>query len=79
MGLESIEGRTRCVWRIVAVEPESAGEKVPCSRNCFMFDMRRREEAEGERRMIGSRRRADGFLRLETSAEFVVRDVVGAA
>lgn len=59
--------------------PESAGAKVPDSRNCLMFDMRRRDEADGERRMMGSRRRAEGFLRLETRDEFVVIEVGAAA
>lgn len=38
-----------------------------------MFDIRRREEAEGERRMMGSGRRAwwEGFLRRETREAFV--------
>jgi hypothetical protein len=42
--------------------------------------MRRREEAEGERRMMGSRRRPGwpGFLRLETRAGFVEGAVVVA-
>jgi len=70
----------RWVCRIEAVELESAGTKIPDSRNCLMFDIRRREEAEGESRIMGSRRRpAVGFLRLETRALFVVmEDVVGA-
>lgn len=38
---------------------------MPDSRKDLMFDMRRREEAEGESRMIGSGRRA-GFLGRET-------------
>jgi len=72
--------KVRCVCRMDAVLLESAGVKTPCSRNCLMLDMRRREEADGERRIIGSSRRVEGFLRLETRAEFVEReDVVGAA
>lgn len=59
--------------------PESAGENVPRSRNCLMFDMRRRDEAEGERRIMGSRRREEGFLRLETRDGFVVIGVGTAA
>ena len=50
---------------------ESAGMYVPESRNDLMFDIRRREEAEGERSMIGSGRRP-AFLSLEA------RVVVGA-
>jgi hypothetical protein len=45
-----------------------------------MLDMRSNDDAEGERRIIGSRRRElEGFFRFDTRAEFVERDdVVGA-
>lgn len=79
MAFESMVGMTRWICRIVAVLPESAGVNVPRSRNCLIFDMRRRDEAEGERSMMGSRRRAEGFLRFETRAEFVVIGVGAAA
>jgi hypothetical protein len=59
---------------------ESAGTKTPFSRNCFIFDMRSNDEADGERRMIGSRRLPvcpvpEGFLRFETRAGFVLPPV----
>jgi hypothetical protein len=44
----------------VAVD-ESAGVKRPLSRNDLILDIRSREEAEGERRMIGSGRRTGAF------------------
>jgi len=33
------------------------GTKTPSLRNVFAFEVRRREEADGERRMMGCRRR----------------------
>lgn len=56
--------------RILAVVPEeparalSGGMYVPVSRNDLMLDMRKREEAEGESKMIGSGRRMGFFGRL---------------
>ena len=41
------------------------GTKTPVSRKDFMFDMRRREDALGESRMMGSRRRVGFFWRFE--------------
>jgi hypothetical protein len=41
-------------------EPLVGGTKVPSSRKGLMLAIVRREEAEGERRMIGSRRRELG-------------------
>ena len=71
--------------RIVAVAPEepasalSGGMYVPPSRKDLMFDMRKSDEAEGERRIIGSGRRAF-FFGSETSEDVLdaVEDV-GAA
>lgn len=65
----SMEGRRRVIWRRLeeALEEESSAEggmKVPDSRKDFTFDMRRREDAEGERRMMGCSMRRGGFLRL---------------
>lgn len=73
----SIEGRCRVTWRILALEEEparleSVGMYVPDSRKDFMLDMRRREEAEGETRTMGSGRRLT-FLSREA------RDVVVVA
>lgn len=67
-----MEGRRREMWRMLAelVEParlESGGMYVPASRNDLMLPMRSREEAEGDRRMMGSGRRP-GFLGSETRA-----------
>ncbi len=62
----------------VADEParlESGGMYVPDSRKDLMLLMRKREDAEGERRIIGSGRRP-GFLSRE--AREVVVDVEGA-
>ena len=42
---------------------------MPDSRKDLIFDMRRREEALGDRRMIGSGRRT-GFFGLLVSVEF---------
>jgi hypothetical protein len=68
----SIEGRKREMCRIEAEELEvemedSGGMYVPDSRNDLIFDIRRSEEADGERRMIGSGRRtgALGFIARE--------------
>ena len=62
----------------LAEEParfESGGMYVPDSRKDLMLLMRRREEAEGESRIMGSGRRPD-FLSLE--ARDAVAVVVGA-
>jgi hypothetical protein len=69
-----MEGRSREVLsRLAVVWAMSGGVKSPFSRKGFMFDMRRREEAEGERRMMGSSLRpgALGLERLETRAELL--------
>lgn len=57
--LVSIVGRRREICRMLVVEFGAGGWYWPDSRKGFMFDMRRREEAEGERRMMGSGRRED--------------------
>jgi len=62
----STEGRTREICRIDADEldvamDESGGVYMPDSRNDLMFDMRSKEEADGDRSMIGSGRRAEAF------------------
>ena len=56
----------RCVCRSVEEElddalTDSGGTYIPFSRNALMFDNRRREGADGERRMIGSGRRTGAF------------------
>lgn len=65
----SIEGskRVRCN-RLGAPLLESTAEYTPLLRNDLTFDMRRSELAEGDSKMIGSRRRDEGFLRFETRA-----------
>jgi len=62
----SIEGRVRVMCRMEAEEldvelEESGGIYTPPSMKDLMFDIRRREDAEGERRMMGSGRRAGAF------------------
>lgn len=62
----SIDGTVRMTWRIVAEEldvelVESVGMYVPLSRNDLMFDMRRRDDADGDSRMIGSGRGGAAF------------------
>jgi hypothetical protein len=64
--VESIDGSSRDICRIEADEldvelEDSVGTYVPLSRNDLMFDMRRRDDAEGDRRMIGSGRREGVF------------------
>lgn len=59
--LASIEVINRWVCRSVEEELEDAltdsgGTYMPFSRKALMFDKRRREEADGESRMIGSGR-----------------------
>lgn len=65
-GCEDIVGSNRFRWsRLTFVASvEFGGMKIPSLRKDFMLDMRRREDALGERRMMGSRRRF--FWRLET-------------
>lgn len=67
-GEEEIDGSARESWRKFEVVASVAlgGMKVPSSRKDFMLDMRRREDAEGESRMMGCSLRREGFLRLET-------------
>jgi hypothetical protein len=64
-----MEGMTRLSWSKLeeVVSAVLGGMKTPVSRKDLMFDMRRRELAEGDRRMMGSRRRGGFFCRLETS------------
>jgi len=55
----SIEGKIRERFKSEADEledmlEESAGTKTPVSRKDLMFDMRRIEEADGDRRIMGS-------------------------
>lgn len=70
-GVLEIEGRLRDICRKfeVVVSVALGGMKVPSSRKDFMFDIRRREEAEGESRIIGCSVRREGFLRFETRGE----------
>jgi hypothetical protein len=62
IGEAEMEGMTRCT-RTMFVEADAAsvGVKTPSSRNCFMLPIRKREEAEGDKRMMGSRRLRGGF------------------
>lgn len=73
--LGSMVGSRREMCRMLVVEFGAGGWYWPDSRKGLMFDMRRREEAEGDRRMMGSGRRED-FLgwegRPEGTEEWVV-------
>ena len=66
-----------CRIEAVLEEPasaESGGTYTPDSRKDLMLLMRRREDAEGESRIIGSGR-LPRFLGRETSEGFVLREV----
>lgn len=76
--------RDRCI--IDAVAELSAGTNRPPSRKDLMLDMRRRDEAEGERRMMGSGRLCGfwlsaraGLLEMLFSASVVLLDLNCAA
>lgn len=65
---------------------ELEGTKMPFSRKERMFERRRREEAEGERMMMGSGRRCDlglcgrvGLLAIAAAACAALRALKGAA
>ena len=65
---------------MLAAEPAvllSAGVKMPLSRNDLILLIRNNDDADGERRIMGSIRRL-GFLRLETSAIDEVKAADGA-
>jgi hypothetical protein len=52
----------RWTWSIVAVEPPaSGGVNLPSSRKDRALERRRREDAEGDRRIMGSGRRVGTF------------------
>lgn len=55
MGCEEMDGIGRRIWIMLALVVSAAlgGMNMPSSRKDFMFDVRRREEAEGESRMMG--------------------------
>lgn len=53
---------------------ESGGVYIPLSKNDLIFVMRRRDEAEGDRRMIGSGRRL-GFEFIASAGLLVALDV----
>jgi len=66
-GCEEMDGSTRDICRKLDVEVSRAlgGMKTPSSRKDLMLDMRRRDEAEGDSRMMGCSRPRVGFLRFE--------------
>jgi hypothetical protein len=71
IGTLEMEGRRRRIWIMFALFVSAAlgGMKTPSSRKDLMFEVRRSEEAEGERRMMGRRLGCLGFfVRLETRA-----------
>ena len=64
-----MEGRRRCTFCMFVAEVVSValgGMKTPSPRNCLTLLVRRSEEAEGESKMMGSRRLAGRFWRFET-------------
>ena len=73
-GCDEMEGRRRWICIMFAeadVEEESVvfgGTKMPSDRKVFAFEVRRRDEAEGERRMMGCRRFCGRFWRFATRA-----------
>lgn len=69
MGDEEIVGMTRDMRTMfVDAEVASAGVKMPSSRKVLMLPMRSSEDAEGESKMMGSRRLVGLRWRLETRA-----------
>ena len=62
-------GRRRETWRRFEPVLASASVYMPSPRKDLMLLMRSKEDADGERRMIGSMRRP-GFERLEMRAGF---------
>ncbi len=69
----SIEGNNREIFKIEAEEldvalEDSAGTYTPPSRKDLIFDMRRSEDADGERSIIGSGRRAGALGLCERGA-----------
>lgn len=70
MGEVEMEGITRWTRTMfVLVAAASVGVKTPSSRNCLTLPMRRREEADGDRSMMGSRRFRGAFCRFATRVE----------
>ena len=70
MGCDDMLGIRRWNCNMLLAEAVSValgGMKTPSPRNCLTLLVRRREEAEGERRMMGWRRLLGRFWRLETS------------
>jgi len=61
--------RFRCSRLLDVVSAVLGGMKMPSPRKDLMLDMRRSEDAEGESRMMGSRRRVGFFCRFETSGD----------
>lgn len=86
-----MDGTTRLTFSIVAVAfavlvEESAGTKTPFSRKERMFERRSREDAEGERMIMGSGLRCDlglcgrvGLLAIAAAACAALRALNGAA
>ncbi len=62
----SMDGKVREMWRIEAEEldveiEDSGGIYIPVSRKDLMFDMRSREDADGDKSIIGSGLLAGAF------------------
>ena len=62
---------------VEAVLFEEGGVKTPSTRKDLMLERRRSEDAEGDRRMIGSGRRPDTGLLGRRAEEAVVKAGVG--
>jgi hypothetical protein len=70
IGCEEMEGMGRRIWIMFAevVSAALGGMNMPSSRKDFMFEVRRRDEAEGERRMMGWTFWWGFLVRLDTRA-----------
>jgi hypothetical protein len=75
IGELEMEGMTRWTRTMfVLAEVASAGVKTPSSRNCLTLPIRRSEDADGDKRIMGSRRLVGLRWRLETRAVDCGRD-----
>lgn len=70
IGWEEMDGIRRLIWIMFALVVSAAlgGMKMPSSRKDFMLLVRSREEAEGERRMMGCTFWWGFLVRFETRA-----------
>lgn len=75
----SMVGSRRFSWIMLAIEElsELGGWKTPSVRNDLMLLRRRREDAEGESRIMGSGRRLDVGLLFGRRAGVALRGMAG--